>query len=55
MQFTGLNVSATLHLPAGSNQDKAQRLLEKAEQACLITNSLKADSHLEATVHVAAA
>jgi organic hydroperoxide reductase OsmC/OhrA len=54
-QFTVFKVSATLHLPAGSNEEKALRLLEKAEQACLITNSLKADSHLEATVHVAAA
>jgi organic hydroperoxide reductase OsmC/OhrA len=54
-QFTGYKVSATLNVPTGSNQDKAERLLEKAEQACLITNSLKADTHLEATVHVAAA
>jgi len=54
-QFTGFKVSATLNVPAGSNLEKAERLLEKAEQACLITNSLKADSHLEATVHVAAA
>jgi organic hydroperoxide reductase OsmC/OhrA len=54
-QFTGFKVSATLHLPSGSNEEKAQRLLEKAEHVCLITNSLKADSHLEATVHVAPA
>jgi organic hydroperoxide reductase OsmC/OhrA len=54
-QFTGFKVSATLHLPSGSNEEKAQRLLEKAEHICLITNSLKADSHLEATVHVAPA
>jgi len=53
-QFTGFKVSATLHVPAGSNEDKAQRLLEKAERACLITNSMKADSHLEATVLAAA-
>jgi organic hydroperoxide reductase OsmC/OhrA len=54
-QFTGFSVSATLHIPPGSNEEKALRLLEKAEQVCLITNSLKADSHLEATVHVSAA
>ena len=54
-QFTGFKVSATLHVPLGSNEEKAQRLLEKAEHACLITNSLKAESELEATVHVAAA
>jgi organic hydroperoxide reductase OsmC/OhrA len=54
-QFTGFKVSATLHLPLGSNEEKAQRLLQKAEHACLITNSLKAESELEATVHVATA
>ena len=54
-QFTGFKVSATLHVPLGSNEEKAQRLLEKAEHACLITNSLKAESELEATVHVTAA
>jgi hypothetical protein len=27
--------------------DKAQRLLEKSEAACLITNSLSAECHLE--------
>jgi len=54
-QFTDFKVSATLKLPAGSNEEKARRLLEKAEHVCLITNSLKAASHLEATVHVAAA
>ncbi len=53
-QFTGFKVSATLHVPLGSNEEKAQRLLEKAEHACLITNSLKAKSELDATVHVAA-
>ena len=51
-QFTGFKVSASLEVAAGSNVEKAERLLEKAEQVCLITNSLKADSRLEATVHV---
>jgi peroxiredoxin-like protein len=54
-QFTGFTVTATLDVPADTDEGKAQRLLEKAEQACLITNSLKADSHLEATVRVGAA
>jgi organic hydroperoxide reductase OsmC/OhrA len=53
-QFTGFKVAATLHLPVGSNEAKGQRLLEKAEHACLITNSLKAETHLEATVLLAA-
>lgn len=53
-QFTGFTVTADLHVPAGTDAAKAQRMLEKAEQVCLITNSLKADSHLEATVHIGA-
>jgi organic hydroperoxide reductase OsmC/OhrA len=49
-QFTGFEVTAELVVPAGTDEAKAQRLLEKAEDACLITNSLIADSHLETTV-----
>ena len=51
-QFTGFDVTAELVVPAGTDEAKAQRLLQKAEDACLITNSLIADSHLEATVRL---
>ena len=51
-RFTGFAVRATLEVPAGTNQAKAERLLAKAEQACLVTNSLIADTHLDATVEV---
>jgi peroxiredoxin-like protein len=51
-QFTRFNVSVTLDVPSGTAESKAHRLLEKAEQVCLITNSLKAESHLETTVCV---
>ena len=51
-QFTRFNVSVTLDVPSGAEESKAHRLLEKAEQVCLITNSLKAESHLETTVRV---
>ncbi len=54
-QFTGFTVTATLDVSAETDEAKAQRLLEKAEQVCLVTNSLKADSHLEATVRITAA
>jgi organic hydroperoxide reductase OsmC/OhrA len=50
MQFTGFNTRATLSLPAGASREKAARLLEKADQTCLITNSLKAEDHLEITI-----
>jgi len=45
-------VRATLSVPAGTDVGKAERLLQKAEQVCLITNSLKAESHLDATVQI---
>ena len=51
-QFTQFSVVARLDVPADTDVNKAERLLEKAEKACLITNSLKADSHLEATVQI---
>jgi len=53
-QFTAFNVTATLDIPQDTDASKAQRLLEKAEHACLITNSLKAESYLEATVRESA-
>lgn len=52
-QFTGFTVKAKLTIPPETNRAKAETILEKAEKYCLITNSMKADSHLEATVRVA--
>lgn len=52
-QFTGFRVNAKLTVPAGTSEKKAQTILEKAEKYCLITNSMKADSHLQAEVIVA--
>jgi peroxiredoxin-like protein len=52
-RFTTITVSATLTVPAGTNIDKARQLLEKAEAACLITNSLSGKTHLEAEIIVA--
>ncbi len=51
--FTEFTVKAQLQLPAGGDADKAQGLLEKAEANCLITNSMKAEAHLETEVKVA--
>ena len=51
-QFTGFEVSAELTIPAGGDAAKAERLLEKAEHHCLITNSLKAESRLTTRVLV---
>ena len=55
MQFTEFHIRARLRVPAGANEEQAQRLLQRAEQTCLVTNSLKAASHVEASVEVMAA
>ena len=39
-RFTELTLRARLVLAAGADVERARRLLEKAEKACLITNSL---------------
>ena len=51
-KFTEFTVKATLAVSQGTDLDKAQRLLEKAEGACLITNSLSAECHLETEIIV---
>jgi organic hydroperoxide reductase OsmC/OhrA len=53
MRFTQMDVKATLRVPAASDPARAQRLLERAEQVCLIGNSLVCPRHLEAHVEVA--
>jgi len=53
MQFTSFQVRAALRVPPGSDAARARSLLEKAEKSCLITNSLKGASHLEASVELA--
>ncbi|MDX1734460.1 MAG: OsmC family protein [Halioglobus sp.] len=51
-KFTAFTVSARLRVPEGTDPAKATRVLEKAEAACLITNSLSAEAHLETDVVV---
>ncbi|MDJ0750457.1 MAG: OsmC family protein [Woeseiaceae bacterium] len=51
-QFTEFKVTAELLVPSGTNEKKAATLLQKAEKHCLITNSMKAASHLDAGVIV---
>lgn len=52
-QFTQIEVVAELTVPAGTDPDKAEKLLHKAESSCLVSNSLSAERHLQATVNVA--
>jgi peroxiredoxin-like protein len=51
-RFTEIRVRATLRVPAGTDAGRAEKLMEKAEQVCLISNSLLATRHLEPTVVV---
>ena len=51
-RFTAVTVRARLTVPAGTDSDKAQRLLQKSEDACLVTRSMLAESHLEAEIIV---
>ena len=41
IRFTAIQLHARLVLPAGADEEKARRLLDKAEKACLVGNSLK--------------
>ena len=51
-RFTEVKITARLTVPARTNVDKAQRLMEKSEAACLVTRSLLAEAHLDAEVIV---
>jgi peroxiredoxin-like protein len=50
-KFTSFLVRATLVIPEETRSERAHRLLEKAENSCLITNSLSGETHLEAVVN----
>lgn len=49
-RFTEFHLHATLRVPAGTDVARATKLLEKAEQVCLISNSLVGERHLHPTV-----
>ena len=49
-QFTNIVTTATLMVADTDSVEKAERLLHKAEQSCLVVNSLTSDSHLECSV-----
>ena len=50
IQFTGFETGVSLSLAAGASREKAEKLLHKADQACFITNSLKAPASLELNI-----
>jgi organic hydroperoxide reductase OsmC/OhrA len=49
-RFTAMHVDASLTVPAGVDEARARRLLEKAERGCLVTRSLNCPATLEARV-----
>jgi organic hydroperoxide reductase OsmC/OhrA len=55
VQLAQLHLDARLTLPAGSDPARARHLLEKAEKACLVTNSLKIEPTLTLDVSESAA
>ena len=50
MRFTRMDIVATVTVPVGTDLARAERLLEKSEQTCLITNTLNCERHLQAIV-----
>jgi len=52
-RFTAVTVNAKLTLGPDADQAKAERLLHKSEEACLITNSMTAETHLDTDIKVA--
>ena|ERR1051325_10049362 len=52
IRFTAIRLRARLLLPAGSDSDKAQKIIEKARKGCLVGNSLKFETTLEAEITV---
>jgi uncharacterized OsmC-like protein len=53
-QFTAVDIRARLKVPSGAREDQARRLLAKAEETCLVTNSLKVRPHLQSEVEIEA-
>ena len=49
-QFTEINTKAILTIPEGGNVEKAIKLLDKAEETCLISNSLTSKAYIECEI-----
>ncbi|HEX7765468.1 MAG TPA: OsmC family protein [Nitrospira sp.] len=49
-QFTEITLKPVITLSPGGDAAKAKELIEKAEANCLISNSMKARVHLNATI-----
>lgn len=45
--FTKVSSKVKLTIPNGEDRDKAEKLLNKAEDSCLISNSISCEAHIE--------
>ena len=52
-RFTAFDIRARLTIPPTTDPDQARQALERAEQRCLISNSLKATVNLTIDIEVA--
>jgi organic hydroperoxide reductase OsmC/OhrA len=52
-RFTEYRLHAELTVPAGTNEERADRLLHRAKQFCLVTNSLKGKAELVTVIKTA--
>jgi len=52
-QFTAFHTRVRLEIPHDADRALAHRLIERAEHVCLVTNSLKAESHVDADISIA--
>jgi peroxiredoxin-like protein len=50
IRFTAVALEVELEIDAGASVERAERLLHKAEEICLITNSLNAEVSFQARV-----
>ncbi len=53
-RITSVNLSVSIKVEAEKDRERAQRMIEKAEKMCPISNSLKAAVAMQAAVEVAA-
>jgi organic hydroperoxide reductase OsmC/OhrA len=50
LSFTKVDIFVTLRVPRGQSFENYQNALTKAESSCLITNSIKAETHLHPVI-----
>lgn len=51
-RFTEFKLRVILEMPEDMQEAKAQRVLDRAEHSCLITNSMTSQNHLETDIRV---